>query len=71
MAALEAIERLGADDLSTQDVVEEIVRRIMGVIETDAFFAGATDPDTVCAWAPAWPTTWPKASAIRSGSTSS
>jgi DNA-binding CsgD family transcriptional regulator len=47
VAALEAIERLSlSEDLSTQQVVEEIVHRIMGVIETDAFFAGATDPDT-------------------------
>jgi DNA-binding CsgD family transcriptional regulator len=46
VAALEAIERLGAEDLSTQHVVEEIVHRITSVIETDAFFAGATDPDT-------------------------
>jgi DNA-binding CsgD family transcriptional regulator len=47
VAALEAIERLAfSEDLSTQQVVEEIVGRIIGVIETDAFFAGATDPDT-------------------------
>ncbi len=46
VAALEAIERLAAEDLSTQQVIEEIVHRIMGVIESDAFFAGATDPDT-------------------------
>lgn len=46
VAALEAIERLAAEDLSTQQVIEEIVQRIMGVIEADAFFAGATDPDT-------------------------
>ena len=46
VAALEAIERLAAEDLSTQQVIEEVVRRITGVIETDAFFAGATDPDT-------------------------
>jgi DNA-binding CsgD family transcriptional regulator len=47
VAALEAIERLAfSEDLSTQQVVEEIVLRIMGVIETDAFYAGATDPDT-------------------------
>jgi DNA-binding CsgD family transcriptional regulator len=47
VAALEAIERLTfSEDLSTQQVIEEVVRRIMGVIEADAFFAGATDPDT-------------------------
>ncbi|HTT31339.1 MAG TPA: helix-turn-helix transcriptional regulator [Solirubrobacteraceae bacterium] len=46
VAALEAIERLAAEDLSTQQAVEEIVHRVLGVIETDAFFAGATDPDT-------------------------
>jgi DNA-binding CsgD family transcriptional regulator len=47
VAALEAIERLAvSEDLSTQQVIEEIVNRIMGVIQTDAFFAGATDPDT-------------------------
>jgi DNA-binding CsgD family transcriptional regulator len=46
VAALEAIERLGSEDLSTQRTIEEIVHRIVGVIETDAFFAGAIDPDT-------------------------
>ena len=46
VAALEAIERLAGDELSTQQVAEEIVRRIVGVIDADAFFAGATDPDT-------------------------
>jgi DNA-binding CsgD family transcriptional regulator len=47
VAALEAIERLAfSEDLSAQQVVEEIVQRITGVIDTDAFFAGATDPDT-------------------------
>jgi DNA-binding CsgD family transcriptional regulator len=47
VAALEAIERLAvSEDLSTQQVIEEILNRIMGVIQTDAFFAGATDPDT-------------------------
>jgi DNA-binding CsgD family transcriptional regulator len=47
VAALEAIERLAvSEDLSAQQLVEEIAHRIMGVIEADAFFAGATDPDT-------------------------
>ena len=46
VAALEAIERLGSEDLSSQRTIEEVVHRIVGVIETDAFFAGATDPDT-------------------------
>lgn len=46
VAALEAIERLTSDDLSAQQAIEEIVHRIAGVIEIDAFFAGATDPDT-------------------------
>jgi DNA-binding CsgD family transcriptional regulator len=46
VAALEAIERLAREDLSTQRVVEEVVHVITGVIHTDAFFAGATDPDT-------------------------
>jgi DNA-binding CsgD family transcriptional regulator len=46
VAALEAIERLATEDLSTQQAVEEVVHRIVGVIQTDAFFAGATDPDT-------------------------
>ena len=46
VAALEAIERLASEDLSAQQAVEEIVHRIVGVIEIDAFFAGATDPDT-------------------------
>ena len=46
VAALEAIERLAAEDLSAQAVVEAVVERIAGVIQIDAFFAGATDPDT-------------------------
>jgi DNA-binding CsgD family transcriptional regulator len=46
VVALEAIERLAAEDLSAQQAVEEIVERIAGVIPIDAFFAGATDPDT-------------------------
>jgi DNA-binding CsgD family transcriptional regulator len=46
VAALDAIERLASEDLSAQQAVEEIVRRVVGVIDTDAFFAGATDPDT-------------------------
>lgn len=47
VAALEAIERLAvSEDLSTQQVIEATVDRIMGVIQADAFFAGATDPDT-------------------------
>ena len=31
---------------ATQQVVEEVVHQITGIIRTDAFFAGATDPDT-------------------------
>jgi DNA-binding CsgD family transcriptional regulator len=46
VAALEAIERLATEDLSTQGAIEEVVHRIVGVIQTGAFFAGATDPDT-------------------------
>ena len=46
VAALEAIDRLASDDRCTQQVVEETVQRIVAVIDTDAFFAGATDPDT-------------------------
>jgi DNA-binding CsgD family transcriptional regulator len=46
LAALESIDRLDGEDLSTQQVVEEVVERVARVIEIDAFFAGATDPDT-------------------------
>jgi GAF domain-containing protein len=45
-AALEAIERAAWEDPSAQQTLEEIMRRIVGVIDTDGFFAGATDPDT-------------------------
>jgi DNA-binding CsgD family transcriptional regulator len=45
-SALEAIERLGRQELSAQAVVEEVVHRIVQVVEVDAFYAGATDPDT-------------------------
>jgi DNA-binding CsgD family transcriptional regulator len=46
VAALDAIERLASDDLSTQQAVEEIVDHVVRVIETDGFFAGATDPES-------------------------
>jgi DNA-binding CsgD family transcriptional regulator len=46
VAALEAIEHLGTRELATQQVVEELVHRIVQVVEVDGFFAGATDPDT-------------------------
>ena len=46
VAALEAIERLASEDLSAQQVAEELVARIADVIRIDAFYAGATDPDT-------------------------
>ena len=45
-AALEAIERLASDGCSAQQVVENVAERIVGVIDADAFFVGATDPDT-------------------------
>src|SRR5689334_18916216 len=45
-AALEAIELLATQDASTQQVVEGLSHRIAQVIPVDAFFAGATDPDT-------------------------
>jgi DNA-binding CsgD family transcriptional regulator len=44
--ALDAIERLGAGRTPAQRVVEEIARRVVGVIDADAFFVGATDPAT-------------------------
>jgi DNA-binding CsgD family transcriptional regulator len=46
VAAVDAIERVASDDLSAQQVVEEIVHRIARAIDPDTFFAGATDPDT-------------------------
>ncbi len=46
VAALEAIEHLGTRELSAQELIEALVQRIVGVIEVDGFFAGATDPDT-------------------------
>jgi DNA-binding CsgD family transcriptional regulator len=46
VAALEAIELIGTRELPAQAVIEEVVQRIVGVVEVDAFFAGATDPDT-------------------------
>ena len=45
-AALEAIGRLARADVSTQQAIEEIVQRIVSVIDAGGFFAGATDPDT-------------------------
>ena len=44
--ALEAIERLGLDDVTAQEAIEEIVHKITDVVDTDAFFGSATDPDT-------------------------
>jgi DNA-binding CsgD family transcriptional regulator len=46
VVALDAIERLTVDDLSGQSVIEEILHRITDVVGVDAFFGGATDPDT-------------------------
>jgi DNA-binding CsgD family transcriptional regulator len=46
VVALEAIERMASADVSAQQVVEQVVHRIAGAIDADAFFAGATDPDT-------------------------
>ena len=46
VAALEAIEHLGTRELPAQELMEALVDRIVGVIAVDAFFAGATDPDT-------------------------
>ncbi|MCW3001122.1 MAG: Transcriptional regulator LuxR family [Conexibacter sp.] len=46
VAALEAIEHLGTRELPAQAVIEELVQRIVQVVEVDGFFAGATDPDT-------------------------
>jgi DNA-binding CsgD family transcriptional regulator len=45
-SALESIEHLGTQELSAQAVVEQVVHRIAQVVEVDAFYAGATDPDT-------------------------
>jgi DNA-binding CsgD family transcriptional regulator len=44
--ALEAIERLAGTDTSAQHAIEEIVRRVTGVVQADGLFAAATDPDT-------------------------
>jgi DNA-binding CsgD family transcriptional regulator len=46
IAALEAIERVASDDLSTQQVIDEIVHRIVRATDADTFIAGPTDPDT-------------------------
>jgi hypothetical protein len=46
VAALEAIELVGCEDLPPQQVVEEIVHRITRAIDADVFCAGPTDPDT-------------------------
>ncbi len=45
-AALDAIDALATQELSAQRVVEQIVQRVSQVVEIDAFYAGATDPDT-------------------------
>lgn len=45
VAALHAVEGLAARKLSTQRLIEEIVHRIVGVVEVDAFVAASTDPD--------------------------
>src|SRR5262249_5103667 len=46
VAALEAIEHLGSRELGAQQLVEEIVDRIVGVVAVDGVFAGATQPAT-------------------------
>jgi len=46
VVALEALEHLATQDLSTQETCEQVVDRITRAIEVDSFFAAATDPDT-------------------------
>jgi DNA-binding CsgD family transcriptional regulator len=45
-AALEAIDGLANRRASAQTIVEEIMGRVVSVIDADAFFAGTIDPDT-------------------------
>jgi DNA-binding CsgD family transcriptional regulator len=44
--ALDAIDLLGSKDAPTQIVVEDIVHRVVEVVEVEAFFVGATDPNS-------------------------
>ena len=46
VAALEGIEHLVTQNLDAQALVEELVHRIVRVVEADAYFAAATDPGT-------------------------
>ena len=46
-AALDGLERAGCDDVApVQSTLEEVVRRIVGVIDADGVFAATTDPET-------------------------
>ena len=44
--ALDAIDLLASTDAPTQIVVEDIVHRVVEVVEVEAFFVGATDPNS-------------------------
>jgi DNA-binding CsgD family transcriptional regulator len=46
VAAHEIIERAAHEDLSTRQVIEQIVRPMARALDPDAFCAGAADPDT-------------------------
>lgn len=45
-SALDGIERICDGGLGAQELLEEVVVRVTDVIDTEAFFLGATDPET-------------------------
>ena len=45
-SAFDAIERIAEAGLPSQELIEEVVKRIDRVIPSDGFFVGATDPQT-------------------------
>ena len=45
-STLDAISRLADEDLSAQELIEQVAERIDRVVPTDGYFVAATDPET-------------------------
>src|SRR5688500_13407123 len=45
-SAYDAIERISEAGLPSQELIEEVARRIEKVVPSDGYFIGATDPET-------------------------
>lgn len=45
-SSLDALERLAAEDLSAQELLEQFAERVNRVVPSDGYFLAATDPET-------------------------